>query len=93
MPKSRITLMIAAVSVVSASAFPTSAGAGAPSRCQLTLAQYTDYAKRLQLSADRARQQADENPIYESDVQYYAAELGGAQQCIRNLTPVTAAAR
>ena len=82
---SRVRLL-AAFSIVAAASCPTGVTATTP--CNNTLAHYTEYAKWLRPLADRARGQAEENPIYESDVQYYAAELGDAQQCIRNLSPV-----
>ena len=61
-------------------------------RCTHTLGQYTDYAKQLGPFADRARRQADDNPLYESDAAYYQAELTDTQQCIRNLAPIGATA-
>jgi len=75
------------------SAVAASAAEPGGSRCGHSLAQYSEYAQRLQPLADRARVQADENPLYESDAQFYAAELNDAQQCIRNLTPTATASR
>jgi hypothetical protein len=60
--------------------------------CTHTLSQYTNYAKQLGPFADRARRQADDNPLYESDAAYYRAELGDAQQCVKNLAPIGATA-
>jgi hypothetical protein len=62
-------------------------------RCSHTLAQYTDYAKQLGPFADRSRRQADDNPLYESDAHYYAAELSDAQQCVKTLAPIATASR
>jgi hypothetical protein len=76
---------------ISASAVSTEA-ASAP-RCQYTLEQYSDYAKRLEPFAERARQQAEANPKYESDVSYYTAELADVRQCIKMLGPVATAER
>ena len=67
--------------------------AAAAPRCQYTLEQYTDYAKRLAPFAERARQQAETNPIYESDAAYYTAELADVRQCIKMLGPVETAER
>ena len=36
----------------------------------------------------QAQAQADVNPIYISDVEYYASVLAQAEHCIRSLTPV-----
>jgi hypothetical protein len=84
---SRASLFVAFALIAGVASCPTGVIA-TPAQCNSTLAHYAEYAKWLQPLADRARERADENPIYESDVQYYAAELGDAQQCIRNLTPV-----
>ncbi|HVY56341.1 MAG TPA: hypothetical protein VHA77_00655 [Xanthobacteraceae bacterium] len=62
-------------------------------RCRYSLAEYGDYAKQLAVFAEKSRALAEQNPIYLSDVQYYAAELATTQDCIRSLTPFTAAAR
>ena len=62
-------------------------------RCTHTLTQYGDYAKQLGPFADRARRQADDNPLYESDAAYYKAELTDAQQCVKNLAPIATASR
>jgi hypothetical protein len=86
----RISLAIAAAFVLCASALPATA---ASLRCTRTLAQYNAYAKQLEPYADHARQQADDNPLYESDAQYYAAELSDVRQCIKNLLPEKTAAR
>jgi hypothetical protein len=59
----------------------------AESRCSHSLEQYTGYARELASFASRARQQADKNPLYESDAQYYATELADAQLCIKTLAP------
>jgi hypothetical protein len=62
-------------------------------RCNHTLAQYTDYAKKLEPFADRSRRQAEDNPLYESDAHYYAAELSDARQCVKTLAPIATASR
>jgi hypothetical protein len=90
----RISLSAAFVvflGAIGASSLATQAAA-AP-RCQYTLEQYSDYAKRLAPFAERARQQAEANPIYESDSAYYTAELADVRQCIKMLGPVETAER
>jgi hypothetical protein len=69
------------------------ADAAAAPHCQYTLDQYRDYAKRLEPFAERARQQAEANPKYESDVSYYTAELADVRQCVKMLGPVETAER
>ena len=61
--------------------------------CRYKLAEYTDYAKQLELFANKSRVLADQNPIYLSDVAYYEAELASTKDCIRSLTPFTSASR
>jgi hypothetical protein len=84
-PKSN--LAVALVLLVGASGLSAQAKAAEP-RCSHTLEQYTGYVRQLAPFASRARQQADKNPLYESDAQYYTAELADAQQCIKVLAPV-----
>jgi len=79
--------------VIGASVFALPAAAADAPRCSHTLAQYVDYAKQLGPFADRARRQADDNPLYESDAAYYRAELSDAQQCVKNLAPIATASR
>lgn len=89
----RVGFAMASAFIVSATAFADVAMAGTSSRCIYTLVQYTEYAKVLEPFTDHVRQVADDNPLYESDAQYYAAELGDVRQCIKNLTPAKSAAR
>ena len=49
--------------------------------------------RQLEILAADARIQAARNPLYESDVAYYASVLADARQCVKNLSPVTTAAR
>ncbi len=67
--------------------------AASNARCRYSLDEYNDYAKELALFADKSRARAEQNPIYEADVQYYVAELASARECIQALTPFTSAAR
>jgi len=41
----------------------------------------------------QAQAQADVNPIYISDVEYYASVLAQAEHCIRSLTPIATVSR
>jgi hypothetical protein len=80
--------------VISACGFSAQVMAAESSlRCTHTLTQYGDYAKQLGPFADRARRQADDNPLYESDAAYYKAELTDAQQCVKTLAPIATASR
>lgn len=78
------TLMLCAFIPVSA------AQAG---ECKHTLAQYTEALRILESEAARARVLADRNPLYESDVAYYASVLRDARQCVKTLAPMVSASR
>jgi hypothetical protein len=88
----RVSLAIVPAFIMSAAAF-SDAAAGASPRCTYSLAQYTEYAKVLEPFIDRVRQIADDNPLHESDAQFYAAELGGVRACIKTLTSAKNAVR
>jgi hypothetical protein len=61
--------------------------------CPHTLAQYNEALMQLHSLADQARAKADQNPIYESDVKYYASVLIDAYECAKIAAPVTTALR
>lgn len=85
-------LALALVLVVGASGLSAQAKAAEP-RCSHSLDQYAGYARQLAPFASRARQQADKDPLYESDAQYYEAELADMQQCIKTLASIATALR
>jgi hypothetical protein len=47
----------------------------------------------LEAEAAKARALADQNPLYESDVGYYASALRDARTCVKMLAPVVSASR
>jgi len=61
--------------------------------CKHTLAQHTEAVRILEAEAAQARALADRNPLYESDVAYYASVLRDARQCVKMLSPVLSASR
>jgi hypothetical protein len=61
--------------------------------CPHTLAQYNEALMRLHTLADQARAKADQDPIYESDVKYYASVLIDAYECAKMTAPVATALR
>jgi len=89
-----ISLSVAAV-LAGSVAFASSALAANAKHldCTATVAQYTETLKALEADAAKARALADRNPLYESDVAYYASVVADTQQCIRQLVPLTTAAR
>lgn len=84
MKGAKSNLALSLVLLVGAFCLSDHAQAAEP-RCSHSLEQYTGYARELASFASRAREQADKNPVYESDAQYYAAELADVQQCIKAL--------
>jgi hypothetical protein len=62
-------------------------------QCNHALAQYVKAIKVLEAEAAEARALAARNPLYESDVAYYASVLADARQCVRNLAPVATVSR
>jgi hypothetical protein len=87
-----VTLRLA----ICAICLPGSAMAGQPGKqlqCTHTLPQYTEALRQFEILATEARSQAAKNPLYESDVAYYASVLADARACVKTLAPVTTAAR
>jgi hypothetical protein len=62
-------------------------------RCTGTSSQYAAAITHFQASMAQAQAQADVNPIYISDVEYYASVLAQAEHCVRSLTPLTTVSR
>ena len=83
-----LRIVIAAILMLGAS-FP----ALAAQACKHTLAQHTEAVRILEAEAARARVLADQNPLYESDVAYYASVLRDARQCVKTPAPLVSASR
>ena len=49
--------------------------------------------KQIEAASAKAEAMADQNPIYISDVQYYASALASAERCYKSLTPVATVSR
>jgi hypothetical protein len=72
------------------------ASAQTPARkidCNATLAQYNEAIRQLHTLADQAQAMAQQNPLYESDVKYYASVLIDAYECAKTAAPVATASR
>jgi hypothetical protein len=65
----------------------------AQAQCASTPAQYDATIKQLATFSARAQALADQNPLYISDVEYYASALAQAERCVKSLTPVTTVSR
>jgi hypothetical protein len=83
-----LTFVICAVIASS----PAQAG-GTDTQCTGSAAQYDAAIKQIESASAKAEAMADQNPIYISDVQYYASALAGAQRCFKSLTPVATVSR
>jgi hypothetical protein len=80
--------------VICGVSLPSPAQAAATvSQCTGTLAQYGATIKQLEAFSARAQALADQNPLYISDVQYYASVLADAERCAKNLSPVATVSR
>jgi len=68
-------------------------GAAAATQCRHSAGEYAQVIRHFESEAAKARALADRNPLYESDVAYYASALADARACHRLLSPVTTASR
>lgn len=85
----RVTALAAALGAGIASL----ATGAAASECRQNAAEYAQVIRQFESEAARARVLADSNPLYESDVVYYASVLADARACQRQLAPVATASR
>ena len=69
------------------------AQAAGTTQCTGTLAQYGATIQQLEAFSTKAQALADKNPIYISDVEYYASALAEAQRCAKNLSNVATVSR
>jgi hypothetical protein len=65
----------------------------AATQCTGTLAQYGATLKQLESFAAKAQSQADQNPLYISDVEYYASAIAQAERCVRDLGSMATVSR
>ena len=87
-------LRITAASFVLAIGMAFASGAAAaPLQCKHSAPEYAQVIKLFEGEAARARVLADRNPLYESDVAYYASALADARTCYRSVGPVATASR
>ncbi len=93
MAKIRTSIIAALTLVACGIALTSPAQAAETTKCASTLAQYTASIKQLEVSAARAQALTEQNPIYESDLQYYISVLADAERCVRSLTPVATVSR
>ena len=88
------TGMIAALTLVACGINASSpAQAAETTQCTSPPAQYTATIQQLEAFAARAQALTEQNPIYESDLQYYISMLADAERCARSLSPVATVSR
>jgi hypothetical protein len=85
--------LVAALTLAACSLAVSSAAQGAALQCTGTPAQYGAVIKQLETNAAHAQALAEQNPIYISDVEYYAAVLAEAHRCAATLGPVATNSR
>ena len=73
--------------------FVAGSAAAAPLQCRHSAAEYTQVIRHFESEAAKAQALAERNPLYQSDLAYYASVLADARACQRNLIPVTTASR
>lgn len=88
----RIGIMAALMLVIGGVSLSSPAQA-AGAQCTGTLAQYGATIKQLETFYAKAQAQADQNPLYIADVEYYASVLADAERCAKSLAAVATAAR
>ena len=71
----------------------SSAAQAASTQCTGTLAQYDATIRQLETFSAKAQSLADQNPLYISDVEYYASALAQAEHCAKALSPVATVSR
>ena len=88
---SRITAVAFALTM--GAAFVSGSAAAAAPQCKHTATEYAKVIRHFESEAAKARVLADRNPLYESDLAYYASALADARACYRNLGPIATASR
>ena len=87
-----LRIMAAASALAMGMAFASSAAA-AQLQCKHSASEYAQVIRHFESEAAKARALADRNPLYESDVAYYASVLATARSCHRNVGPAVTASR
>ena len=87
-----LRIMAAAFALAMGMAFASGAVA-APLQCKHSASEYLQVIRLFESESAKARALADRNPLYESDVAYYASALADARICHRTVGPVATASR
>jgi hypothetical protein len=87
-----LRIVAAAFALTMGMAFVSDATA-APRQCKHNASEYAQVIRHFEGEAAKARALAERNPLYESDVAYYASALADARACHRSVGPVATASR
>lgn len=74
-------------------ALTSGSAAAAGLQCKHHAAEYAQVIKHFESEAAKVRTLAASNPLYESDLAYYASALADARACYRSLGTMTTASR
>jgi hypothetical protein len=88
-----LRILAAALALTIGLAFVAGSAAASELQCRHSASEYAQAIRHSESEASKARALAAQNPLYESDVAYYASVLADARACQRNLGPVTTASR
>jgi hypothetical protein len=86
-------IVAVAFALMTGVALVSTSASAASLQCKHSAAEYAKVIRHFESEAAKARALADRNPLYESDVAYYASALADARTCYRNLGPIATASR
>ena len=88
-----IRIIAAAFALTMGMALASGSAAAASLQCKHGATEYAQVIRHFESEAAKARTLAEHNPLYESDVAYYASALADARACYRMLGRVATASR
>ncbi|MPZ39755.1 MAG: hypothetical protein GEU95_17180 [Rhizobiales bacterium] len=88
-----LRIVAAAFALTMGLAFASGSAAASGLQCKHNTAEYAQVIRHFESETVKARALADRNPLYESDVAYYASVLADARSCYRTVGPVATASR
>ena len=74
-------IIAAAFALTMGMALASGSAAAAQLQCKHNASEYAQVIRHFESEAAKARVLADRNPLYESDVAYYASVLADARAC------------
>jgi hypothetical protein len=88
-----IRIIAAAFALTIGMALVSGSAAAAALQCKHSATEYAQVIRHFESEAAKAQTLAEHNPLYESDVAYYASALADARACHRMLGRVATASR